>query len=172
MDENEAVEIPAEFVTVINNYAKMIDDKKPKVEIDNELCRLKEKYGLGTRLNRRGYKKLKRILDKYWSGKRLDNQELTVAYAMCPKIILYEKITFRMFDMIHELEEECIQRWGDISPPLKPNTELIQMTEPNPDYLEFAIPALDSITTNVPFEESWENYRLLMAYIKTKHVPS
>ncbi|MCH8331723.1 MAG: hypothetical protein IH946_10180, partial [Bacteroidetes bacterium] len=104
------IELSEEVQNEVKTSAKMIKDKLPQLEIDNEYSRLTELYALDQVLTKRGYKNLKKITDKYWSGMRLDDQELGIAYMLCPKIILYEKVKYRMLDMVNEIEEECKKR--------------------------------------------------------------
>jgi len=159
---------PKDYQNDLTKFKQMIDNKFPQLEIDNESSRLKEKYGLGTRLNQRGYKQLKKILDKFWTGKRLDDQELTLAYVLCPKIILYEEVKCRVLDMVAEIEQECKQRWGDVTPPLKPNRAIKTMTEKNPDCVSGAISVIDVIWKDITIEEAIEQERLMEQTIDRK----
>jgi len=135
----------SDFKKELEQFKQMIKDNLPKIELDNELSRLKEKYGLGQRLNERGHKAMKKILDKYWTGTRLDDQELKFAYFLLPKIILYEKVSFRVLDMVSEIEGECKHRWGVEIPPLTNNQALQSMMESNPDFEKNATQALDKV---------------------------
>lgn len=138
---------PENFKKELQTYADMIvNDKESEMEIDNEQSRLKEKYGLDHKLNDYGYKTLKRTLNKYWEGKRLDDQELTVAYCLLPKIILYEQVQFRILDLVNELQDEVEKRWGEDTPPINNRKGLINMLEENPDFIPYGIPILDGIT--------------------------
>ncbi len=138
----------------IENLQKIVVEKKlSKIEIDNEYCRMLEKYGLESRLNSHGVKVLRKILDKFWTGKRLDDQELTIAFGLCPKIVLYDKIVFRVLDMVTEIESECTHRWGVPNPPMKSMLVIKQMVEYNPDYETTATPLINAIWTGQPLEE-------------------
>ncbi len=139
---------PGNFKKELQKYADMVcENKESKMVIDNEQSRLKEKYGLSHKLNDYGYRTLKRTLKKYWEGKRLDDQELTISYILLPKLILYEKIQFRMLDMVNELENENKKRWGDDMPPTKNMIVIKNMLEENPDFIEDGWAILDGITT-------------------------
>ncbi len=128
--------LTTKFKQELIHFRDMVESGKyTEIELDNESSRLKEMYSLESKLSDVGYKNLKRILDKYWSGKRLDDQELTIAYILCPKIILYEKVVFRIYDMINEIEDECKQRWGFATPSVKFSRVIMNMCEPNPDYI-------------------------------------
>lgn len=154
------------FEEDLKNLNSMIKEKKPQLDIDNECAKMKERYGLDSVLNKRGYKNLKKILDKFWSGKRLDDQELTLAYILCPKIILYEDIQFRVFDMVNELEAECKERWGNLTTPMNPSRVVKNMVEANPDYTKLAIPIIDSVWKQIPFEEALKHYEYTLAVIQ------
>lgn len=154
------------FEKDLDDFRLMIKNKKPQLEIDNEYSRLTETYGLDTKLSEQGYKKVKKTLDKYWSGKRLDNQELGVAYILCPKIILYEKVKFRILDMIIELEQECEARWGTINPPINASKIIMQMCEPNPDYIEHSVELIISVWKDVSLKKAIEGMALAEKLVK------
>lgn len=128
----------------------MIKNKKPQLEIDNEYSRLSEKHALEKKLTQKGYINLKRITEKFWSGIRLDNQELGIAYVLCPKLILYEKITYRMLDLVLELEKEVEKRWGTPVPPQSSMMATMKMVEPNPDYVKDSQLIIMSVWQNLP----------------------
>jgi len=166
MMEFENLEIPEKFKKELRDLDSMMKENKPQLEIDNEVAKMKERYGLDSILNNRGYKNLKKILDKFWSGKRLDDQELSLAYILCPKIILYEDIQFRIFDMIHEIEEECRNRWGSTNSPINASVIVKNMVEPNPNYTKSAIPIIDTICKRVSLKVALENWEKTVAYIE------
>ncbi len=151
-------DIPDKFKKALENLNSMIRNKEPQLEIDNEVAKMKERYGMDHILNNRGYKNLKKILDKFWSGKRLDDQELTLAYILCPKIILYEDVKFRVFDMINEIEDELMARWGSKNSPLNPSKIVKNMVETNPDHVELATPIIDCVWRRITLKQSLEEY--------------
>lgn len=163
--EFEKLDIPDKFKKELRNLDSMMKSKS-QLDIDNEVAKMKERYGLDSILNNRGYKNLKKILDKFWSGKRLDDQELSLAYILCPKIILYEDIKFRIFDMITEIEEECKDRWGSTNSPINASKVVKNMVEPNPNYTKFAIPIIDTICKRVSLKVALENWAKTVAYIE------
>ena len=155
-----------DFDEDIDKFRKMIKDKIPQLEIDNEYSRLTELYSLDQVLTKRGYKNLKRITDKYWSGMRLDDQELGLAYLLCPKIILYEKVKYRMLDMVNEIEEECRKRWGFLSPPRRVITIVNQLCEKNPDFIDGSNTILLSIWQNMTINDTLKNEELTNAVVE------
>lgn len=150
-------DVPDKFKKDLENLNSMVNNKKPQREIDNEVSKMKERYGMDSKLNNRGYKNLKKILDKFWSGKRLDDQELTLAYILCPKIILYEDVKFRVLDMVNEIEDELMDRWGSKSSPINPSKVVKNMIEPNPEYVEMATALIDCVWQRITLKESLEN---------------
>ncbi len=155
---SEIKDIPDKFKIALENLNSMISSDKPQMDIDNEVSKMKERYGMDTKLNNRGYKNLKKILDKYWSGKRLDDQELTLAYVLCPKIILYEDVQFRVLDMVNEIENELMERWGSKSSPINPAKVVKNMIEPNPEYVELGLPIIDCVWRRITLKQSLEEY--------------
>jgi len=145
------------FDNDIENFRKMVNEKQPQLDIDNEYSRLTELYALDQVLTKRGYKNLKKITEKFWSGMRLDDQELSIAYILCPKIILYEKVKYRMLDMVNEIEEECKKRWGFLSPPRRTMYVINQMCEKNPDYVDGANTIILAIWQNMTIEQALKN---------------
>lgn len=153
------------FEKELDSFKKMIKEGEPELEIDNEYSRLSEKYALGDKLTQRGYKNLKKISEKYWSGVRLDDQELTLAYVLCPKIILYEKVTYRMLDMVAEIESEVEKRWGSINPPIKLMAVCRKLIEPNPDYVDNSFILILSAWKEIPFSKAIESNEMALNLI-------
>jgi len=154
------------FETDMENFRKMVKDKKTQLELDNEYSRLTELYALDQVLTQKGYKNLKKITEKFWSGMRLDDQELAIAYILCPKIILYEKVKYRMLDLVNQIEEECKKRWGYLSPPRKSMMVINNMCEKNPDYVDGSNTIILAIWQNMTINETLNNEAMTNAVVE------
>lgn len=154
-----------EFKDDMMKLVKYILLEKEPYKIDNEKSKMKEKYCLSDRLNDYGYKTLKQIMKQYWEGKRLDDQQLTLAYILLPKIVLYEDVPYRIYDMVAELEQECEKRWGSPTPTVKPNKALFKMTESNPNFIDdmgivYLIDSIDMEKLEMFMEEKDKNGKM------------
>lgn len=86
--------------------------KENTVEIKNDFKQLVQKYAINVRLNKFGIQRAKKLIEKYWEGQRLPDDEFVIAASIIPMYYYGELRQIGAIEIIKAIYLEAEQRFG------------------------------------------------------------
>lgn len=86
--------------------------KQTIIEIKNEFKKLKQKYAINVRLNRLGIQRAEKLIEKYWMGKRMVDDEFILALSIIPMYYYSELCQSGAGEIIKSIYSEAEKRFG------------------------------------------------------------